>query len=50
MKQGVLAYNRELRCGNTMNVFMESQWIPIRIEIPEDWYLVGTKTDALTGL
>ena len=66
MKQGVLAYDVSsrrmdirfgleeyyggLHCGTTMEVLIQNRWTPTRIEMAEDWYLVGIKTDILTGL
>ncbi len=66
MKQGVLVYDESsdrmdirfgleeyyggLHCGTTMDVFIQNRWVPTRIEMADDWYLVGIKTDALTGL
>lgn len=66
VKQGVLVYNEEtdrmdvrfgledyyggLHCGMTMEVKVGGRWIPTRIEMADDWYLVGVKTDNITGL
>lgn len=66
MKQGVLVYDERsermdirfgleeyyggLHCGTTMDVFVQNRWVPTRIEMADDWYLVGIKTDTLTGL
>ena len=66
MKQGVLVYDERsermdirfgleeyyggLHCGTTMDVFVQNRWVPTRIEMADDWYLVGIKTDALTDL
>lgn len=66
MKTGSLIYNEDydridirfglddyyggLHCGETMDVFIEGEWIPARIEKGSDWYLVGVKTDSLPGL
>lgn len=66
MRQGVLIYDSRsermdirfgleeyyggLHCGTTMEVLFQNQWIPTRIEMAENWYLIGIKTDALTGL
>ncbi len=66
MKQGVLIYDGSsermdirfgleeyyggLHCGTAMEVLIQNRWIPTRIEMGEDWYLVGIKADVLTGL
>lgn len=39
-----------LHCGETMEVLINGQWIPTRIEKSSDWYLVGIKTKSLPGL
>jgi hypothetical protein len=40
-----------LHCGMTMDVKIKGNWIPTRIEMAEDWYLVGIKgIDSLEGL
>lgn len=66
MKQGTLVYDEKsdrmdirfgleeyyggLHCGTTMDVFIKNRWVPTRIEMAADWYLVGIKTDTLTCL
>lgn len=66
MKQGVLIYDSKtdrmdirfgledyyggLHCGTTMEVFVKNKWIPTRIEMYEDWYLVGIETPSINGL
>lgn len=66
MKQGVLIedpntgrmdirfdlddYYGGLHCGTTMDVLIHDEWIPTRIEMGEDWYLVGVKVGRLPGL
>lgn len=41
-----------LHCGQTMDVKINGEWIPTRIEMKwgEDWYLVGVKVDSIIGL
>lgn len=39
-----------LHCGETFDVFLNNQWIPTRIEMSDDWYLVGVKPESLPGL
>ena len=43
-------YYGGLHCGETMDVLIDKQWIPTRIEKGEYWYLVGVKTKVLQGL
>ena len=66
MKQGVLVYDERsgrmdirfgleeyyggLHFGTTMDVLVQNRWIPTRIEMADDWYLVGIKTNILSGL
>lgn len=66
MRQGTLVYNAKsdrmdirfgleeyyggLHCGTCMDVLVGGKWKPTRIEMGEDWYLVGIRTDELTGL
>ena len=66
MKHGVLVYDKEsermdvrfglndyyggLHCGTTMEVLVNSRWVPTRLELYEDWYLVGIKTKSIVGL
>lgn len=66
MKQGVLVpqrgsdrldirfslseYYGGLHCGETFDVKVNGKWIPTRIEMGRDWYLIGIKTDDLVGL
>jgi hypothetical protein len=47
---GLEEYYGDLHCGTTMDVFIRNRWVPTRIEMADDWYLVGIKTDTLTGL
>lgn len=43
-------YYGGLHCGTCMDVMLNDEWIPTRIEMNDDWYLVGIKTDSLIGL
>lgn len=43
-------YYGGLHCGTGMDVMLNDKWIPTRIELNDDWYLVGVKTDSLLGL
>ena len=47
---GIDDYYGGLHCGTTMDVLIDGQWIPTRIEKGNDWYLVGIKTKSLPGL
>lgn len=66
MKQGTLVIDSEsgrmdirfsldhyyggLRCGTRMDVLIDEEWIPTRIEMSDDWFLVGIETKSITGL
>lgn len=43
-------YYGGLHCGETFDVKINGRWIPTRIEMGNDWYLVGVDTDDLVGL
>lgn len=66
MKQGTLVLNIDsgrmdirfglndfyggLHCGTRMEALVDGEWIPTRIEMAEDWFLVGIDTKAIAGL
>lgn len=66
MKQGTLIFDKRancygtrfdladyyggLHCGETFDVLVGGRWRSTRIEMAENWYLVGTRTDDLSGL
>lgn len=39
-----------LHCGECFDVKVKDAWIPVRIEMDEDWYLVGLPKTSLSGL
>ena len=39
-----------LHCGECFDVEVRDVWIPVRIEMDEDWYLVGLPKTRLGGL
>lgn len=43
-------YYGGLHCGTCMDVMVKGKWVPTRIELYDDWYLVGIKTKDLVGL
>lgn len=43
-------YYGGLHCGETFEVQINGKWIPTRIEMGRDWFLVGVETDDLVGL
>lgn len=47
---GLEEYYGGLHCGECMDVLIEDKWIPTRIEMADDWYLVGIHTDQIAGL
>jgi len=47
---GLEKYYGGLHCGECMDVLIGRKWIPTRIELAGDWYLVGIHTDRLEGL
>lgn len=44
------SYYGGLHCGDTMEVLIDGNWIPTRIEMDDDWYLVGIPCRDLIGL
>ncbi|MBQ7000550.1 MAG: DUF5348 domain-containing protein [Oscillospiraceae bacterium] len=66
MKQGTLIRNAEsgrmdirfglnefregISCGTRMDVLIDGDWVPTRIEMENDWILVGIKTQNIVGL
>lgn len=66
MKQGVLVYDAEsermdirfglldyyggLHCGECLEVLIDDEWIPTRIELGNFWYLKGICVSDLDGL
>lgn len=47
---GLESYYGGLHCGTGMDVLIDGEWVPTRIELSDDWYLVGIKTDKIEGL
>lgn len=47
---GLEEYYGGLHCGECMDVLIDGNWKPTRIEMGDDWYLVGIRTDNLVGL
>ena len=43
-------YYGGLHCGETLDVKINGRWVSTRIEMGNDWYLVGIDTDDLVGL
>ena len=66
MKQGTLVLNTDsgrmdirfalddyhggLHCGTTLEVLIDGQRVPTRIEMADDWFLVGINTKTIAGL
>ena len=54
-KQGVLIYDdvigrMDIRFGERLEILLDGEWIPTRIELGEFWYLKGVKLIKLNGL
>ncbi len=43
-------YYGGLHCGECLEVLIGNKWISTRIEMSNNWYLVGVQTDILVGL
>ena len=47
---GIESYYGGLHCGECFDVKVNDAWIPVRIEMDEDWYLVGLPKTRLLNL
>lgn len=47
---GIESYYGGLHCGECFDAKVRDVWIPVRIEMDEDWYLVGLPKTRLGGL
>ena len=50
---GVDDYGYGLHCGEGLDVLIDGEWVPSRIEFAHSgrrWYLVGVNAKGLTGL
>ena len=47
---GMESYYGGLHCGECFEVKINDVWVPVRIEMDEDWYLVGLPLKRLGGL
>ena len=47
---GMESYYGGLHCGECFEVKINDVWVPVRIEMDEDWYLVGLPLKRLYGL
>lgn len=39
-----------LHCGKAMEALVDGVWIPTRVEMADDWYLVGLSEQPILGL
>ena len=46
---GIESYYGGLHCGDCFDVKVRDVWIPVRIEMDENWYLVGLSKTRLGG-
>ncbi len=47
---GMDSYYEGLHCGECFDVKVEDTWVPVRIEMDDEWYLVGLPNVRLDGL
>ena len=47
---GMESYYGGLHCGECFEVKINDVWVPVRIEMDENWYLVGLPLKRLDGL
>ena len=47
---GIESYYGGLHCGDCFDVKVRDVWIPVRIEMDENWYLVGLSKTRLGGI
>lgn len=50
VRLGLNEFLEGLRCGTRMDVLIDENWIPTRIEMADDWYLIGIDTNNIAGL
>ena len=50
LKQGGMIYVLIWNCGECFDVKVKDVWVPVRIEMGDDWYLVGLNVSRLDGL
>ena len=43
-------YYGGLHCGTITEVLIDGKWVPTRIEMADDWFLVGVNTRNIAGL
>ena len=47
---GMESFYGGLHCGECFEVKVRDTWVPVRIEMDEDWYSVGLPVEKLSGL
>ena len=47
---GIESFYGGLHCGECFDVKVKDAWVPVRIEMDEEWYLVGLPQIRLDGL
>lgn len=47
---GMDSFYGGLHCGECFEVKINNTWVPVRIEMGDDWYLVGLPIAKLSGL
>lgn len=47
---GIELFYGGLHCGECFDVKVKDAWVPVRIEMDEEWYLVGLPQIRLDGL
>lgn len=47
---GVNEFYGGLHCGTCMDALIDGTWVSTRIEMADDWYLVGIRTQNIAGL
>lgn len=47
---GLNDYYGFLSCGTRMEVRVDGEWIPTRLEMADNWILIGIETKDITGM
>lgn len=47
---GIESYYGGVHCGECFDVKVKDVWVPVRMEMDDDWYLVGMPRTRLDGL
>lgn len=50
VRSSLQSFQGPLHCGQTLEVLIDNQWVPTRLEYGRRWFLVGIDTMDINGL